>query len=532
MATSIQLEGQIVSHYRVVRQLGGGGMGVVYAAEDLKLGRQVALKFLTEALATDSDALERLRREARAASALNHPNICTIHDIDEHAGQHFIVMELLEGQTLKHRISGGPLTIEQAAKYGAQISDALEAAHAKGIIHRDIKPANIFVDKRDQIKVLDFGLAKLLRASTDETLTQTITQAPGVLGTLPYMPPEQLKGGGMDARVDIYSVGAVLYEMVTGRRPFREGTTAQLIDDILHHAPAPPGCIRPGIPARAEEIILKCLDKVPEKRYQSAKELAVDLQRLTVPSSAAVPVSTLRGPVRGRWTLAIAGASLLALLTVVIMNVGGWRSWLLHHSGSPTIQSLAVLPLENMTGDASQEYFSDGMTDELITELAKLSALKVISRTSVMQYKGTKKTLPQISRELGVDGIIEGSVAREGEQVRITVQLLDGPNDRHLWADTYQRELRGVLALQSELARAIASQINIHVSPEEQGRLTTAQFVNPEAHEAYLKAQSYFNQQTEEAYRKGLQAMEQSVTIDPNYALGYAGLSQGVRRCW
>ena len=454
--------GQTISHYRIVEKLGGGGMGVVFKAEDTNLRRFVALKVLPNELSKDRHAVERFQREARAASALNHSNICTVHDIGEHQGQQFIVMELLEGRTLKHCIAKRPLETEQAAKLGMQIADALEAAHAKGIVHRDIKPEKILVSDRGHVKLLDFGLAKLLHPVSEETLTQSETQGQGAAGTLPYIAPEQLQGQSVDARADIYAVGVVLYEMATGQRPFRAESSVRLIADILHSPPPRPRWVRQAVPPRLEEAILKCLEKDPENRYQSAKELAVDLRRLAAPSTVAGKPPLLPERLRLKRAMVIGGVTLLAVLVVLFaLNVGGWRQRLLYSTGPPKIQSLAVLPLENLSGDPTQDYFADGMTEELTTELAQIGALRVISRTSVAHYKGAHKTLPEIARELRVDAVVAGSVERSGDRVRITAQLIEAATDRTLWARSYQESLTDVLSLQDEVARAIASEISI-----------------------------------------------------------------------
>ena len=511
---------ETLSHYRIIEKIGAGGMGVVYRAWDNHLSRDVAIKVLPAGALSDDVARRRFRREAEALAKLNHPNIETVHDFDTQDGTDFLVTEYIPGTTLDEKLTGRPLPEKDVRRLGEQLVEGLAAAHEQGVVHRDLKPANLRVTPDGRLKILDFGLAKLVRAPE---ATASIMETHGVTGTVPYMAPEQLRGERVDERTDIWAAGVVLYEMAAGKRPFASELGTRLADDILHQSPPPPSEANPSVSPGLENIILKCLDKDPENRYKSAKEILVDLRRLTMPMTAVTPRRRRR-----RWPVryAIGVASAIVLMAVAMgLNVGGVRERLLGGASRPQIHSLAVLPLEDRSGDPQQEYFVEGMHEALITELSKIGALKVISRTSAARYKGVDKPLPQVARELDVDAVIEGSVLREGDQVRITVQLIHGPTDRNLWGRSFDRELRGILALQSEVARAIAQEIRVALTPEEQTLLSQDRPVNPEAHDAYLKGRHQWNKRTEAGLKKAIEYFQHAVEIDPDYAPGYAGLA-------
>ena len=516
--------GKTLGHYRILEKIGAGGMGEVYRAHDEQLERDVALKVLPATGFSDPAARARLLREARSAAGLNHPHICTVHEVGEADGQAYIAMELVEGQSLSVRLGAGGIPAEEVLRYGLQLAEALAHAHERGIVHRDLKSANVMVSPEGRAKVLYFGLAKRLSgAEPAEAPTQSqasLTQLGALVGTLAYMAPEQLRGQAADARSDVWALGVVLYEMAAGQQPFRGDTGYDLTAAILRE---PPPSLPSKVPAQLQAVIERCLEKEPERRYQRGEEVRVALEAIL--GEPVAPWVAWRYRLARRGRLLAATALAVVAIVAVGMNIGGLRDRMLGRAGVPRIESLSVLPLENFSGNPEQEYFTDGMTEALITELSKISALKVISRTSAMRYKKTDKSMPQIARELDVDGLIEGSVAREGDQVRITVQLIHGPADKNLWGHSYQRELRGVLALQSEVAQAIGREIRVAITPAEQARLSSFRRVNPAAYELYVLGRHHWNQRTIYGYGQAVEAFRKAVDQDPGYAPAYAGLA-------
>ncbi len=484
-----------LSRYQLVEKIGEGGMGEVWQAIDPRLGRQVAVKILAEKLARDPTRVARFEREARAVAALNHPNIVTIYSVGEDRGRRFITMELVTGRPLSRSIPSGGLPLKRCFEIAIQLTEAVAAAHARGITHRDLKPGNVMLSEDGRVKVLDFGLAKSgpESGSGREPSTDSLSTDGQVLGTLPYMSPEQLQGRPVDSRTDIFSLAAILYEMATGEAPFQGRTSADLIAAILRDQPPPVDDWVPSLPRQLGRILRHGLQKDPERRFQTVLDLRNELQDLEAELAATKDL-----PARGE------------------SGNGVFRA----EAGS-----VAVLPLDNLSGDPEQEYFADGMTDALIADLAKIGGLKVISRTSAMQYKGARKPLREIAAALGVGAVVEGSVLRSGRRVRITAQLINAATDRHLWAETYERDLGDILDLQGEVARAIAGKILVKLTPRERSRLGGAGPVNPQAHEAYLRGRYFWHQRTPESVRKGLECFRRAVTADPSYARAWAGIA-------
>ena len=521
------LPGAHLGPYEIRSFLGSGGMGEVYRAHDARLGRDVAIKVLPESASSDPERLKRFEREARAAAALNHPSILAVHDVGTHEGSPYIVAELLEGESLRERLQSGGLSVQKALEVAVPLARALSAAHDKGIVHRDLKPENVFLTADGHVKVLDFGLAKLRqRPGEIGSLSPTATKSTAsgiVMGTAAYMSPEQVRGQETDARSDVFSFGVVLYEMLSGQRPFRGESAADVMAAVLQQDPPSLLDLDVTISPLLERVTERCLEKRPEDRFHSAHDLAIALDAISGAASAGRPAFSgatsrlIRRLRRRRWVS--------AAVVVALAAAGGWGAWRLRFTGRGKIRSLVVLPLKNLSGDPSQEYFVEGMHEALTTAVSKIGALRVISRTSAMRYKDSAKPLPEIAKELKVDAVVEGSVLEQGDRVRVTAQLIDATSDMHLWAESYDRSLRDVLAVDDEVARTIADKVKVALTPEEARRLSGAKRVDPDAYREYLKGNNTLLGTTPDSLQKAIQYYQAAIAIDPTYAPAYAGLA-------
>ena len=511
--------GQTVSRYLIVEKIGAGGMGVVYRAHDERLDRDVALKVLPAGTFRDEAARKRFRKEALALSKLNHPNIATIHDFDSQDGVDFLVMELISGTTLSHKLHDGGLSEKEVTSLGLQIASALEEAHEHGIVHRDLKPSNIFVTPKNQVKILDFGLAVLLKPEEAGDVTLSDSDVTGISGTLQYMAPEQLLGKPADIRSDIYAVGTILFEMATGQRPFEEKLSTALSNDIIYKQPPRPTAMRQSLSPRLEDIILKCLEKTADDRYQSAKELAVDLRRLSSPTTGVVaPVQPGRKGIQ-RWQIILALSLVLIAAGVLLV-----RYHFLGAHNQP-IDSLAILPFENAGGNPDAEYLSDGLTESLINSVSQLPNLKVIARSSVFRYKGKAVDPSAVGRELSARAILTGRIVERGDDLSVSAELTDTLDNRHIWGEQYNVKLTDLLAIQQKISNEISSNLRSRLAGKEDTTQPKQYTNNADAFQLYLKGRFYSDQATVAGVQRGVEYFHQAIEKDPRYALAYVGIA-------
>jgi len=517
--------GQTVSHYKITEKLGGGGMGIVYKAEDTRLGRNVALKFLTEELQQDSAAKKRFLREARSAAALDHPYICHIHEVGEAEGKSFICMEYVQGETLSQKLTEGPLPLENALQMAVEVAEALEAAHKNDIVHRDLKPANIMFTPEGHVKVMDFGLAKRVTPPDDqkEEITTALTKQSSTLGTVPYMSPEQIRGQEVDTRSDIFSFGVVLYEMLAGVNPFSKGGHMETAKAVLSDTAPPLTRYTEDIPLLLQHTVKRMLAKEPDQRYQLIHEVRTDLGELIVGSGESeVSAEVLAATPAKRsylWPAVAGGVMVLIILALV---------WLWPYTPAPAegaINSIAILPFENASNDPELEYLSDGIADSIISSLSQIANLKVMSSSAVRRYKGTNVDPQVVAEELGVRAVMLGRILRPGDAFSIRVELVDAQDNTQIWGEQYSRQPDEILSLQEEIAQEISQKLRLQISREEQAQLAVQGTQSPEAYQAYLKGLYHWNQRTEEGFDRAVEYFNEAIAEDPTYAKAYATLA-------